>query len=199
MVVNILCATRLLPINVPILGWQCVSLYCLLALPMAATRLLQAYQQHASGLLSFLTRRLSCRATAADLRQDLYLRLVQMEEPAAIENTRAYLFRMAANLATDYHRVEDRRSELRDEWFMTDEQPTVAGPEQTLLASEQLQRVQELLGTLPPRTCAIFYANRFEGKPQRQIADELGVSTTTVENHIRQAFAVLRAFRDNNS
>lgn len=195
----VLCATAIAADSEPLTAQQCVFVLCPRATFMAANSLLHAYRQHASDLLGFLTRRLHCRATAADLRQDLYLRLVQMDEPASIENSRAYLFRMAANLATDHQRVEGRRSELRDELAMSDEEPTTAGPEQALLAREQLERVQQLLGALPPRTCAIFYANRFEGKTQRQIAEEMGISTTTVENHIRQAFAALRAFRDNST
>jgi RNA polymerase sigma-70 factor (ECF subfamily) len=164
---------------------------------MVESVLLQTYKQYSADLLGYLTRRLRCRFTAADLNQDLYLRVAQMkEQPILINNTRAYLFRMAANMATDYLRVEGRRSELRDEVTILDEEPSASGPEQTLLANEQLQQVQQVLSRLPQRSRDIFFANRFEGKTQRQIAEELNVSTTTVENHIRQVFDALRALRD---
>lgn len=37
---------------------------------------------------------------------------------------------------------------------------------------------------------------RFEGRTQREVAECVGVTTTTVENHIRRALAVLGRIRD---
>lgn len=160
------------------------------------TALLAAYERHRNELLRFLTRRLRCRFTAADLLQDLYLRLRQADTPSTLINGRAYLYRMAANLATDHLKVESRRRELLQEHHAGEEEADIRTPEGDCLAHEQLQRLDRALQSLPARSRRIFYANRFEGKTQKQVATELGVSTTTVENHIRRVFEHLARARD---
>lgn len=158
--------------------------------------LLIAYEQHSGDLLGFLTRRLRCRYAAADLLQDLYVRLIQMEAPCSIINGRAYLYRMAANLATDHIKVESRRRELLKEHQVGEEETDFRSPERDYLAGEQLQMLGRALQELPERSRRIFFANRFEGKTQKNIALEFGVSTTTVENHIRRVFNHLANVRD---
>jgi RNA polymerase sigma-70 factor (ECF subfamily) len=41
----------------------------------------------------------------------------------------------------------------------------------------------------------VFKRNRFDGRTQREIAEELGISQTAVEKHIRKALARLAAHR----
>ncbi|GGJ89244.1 hypothetical protein GCM10007426_18140 [Alloalcanivorax dieselolei] len=146
--------------------------------------------------MGYLTRRLQCRFTAADLLQDLYLRLVQAEGQGPVLNMRAYLYRMAANLATDHIRVESRRREILEQNHQPEDLFETRGPERNCMADETLRRLQDALQDLPERSRRIFFANRFEGKTQQQIAKEMGVSTTTVENHIRRVFEHLARIRD---
>lgn len=147
--------------------------------------------------MRFLARRLKCAFTARDLVQELYLRLLKIENPAAIQNRRAYLFRVAANLATDHQRVEERRTELLRESrdLLTDPAHTVT-PERIALARTELERLRRVVEALPPLSRKIFYLNRFEGMPQREIAQQLNVSVTTVEKHIRKVLEHLARARD---
>jgi hypothetical protein len=63
-------------------------------------------------------------------------------------------------------------------------------------AARVLERVRAAAQDLPEPTRTIFRLNRFEGLSQQSIARQLGVSTTTVENHIRRALDALAAARD---
>ena len=68
---------------------------------------LQVFLSQRSQMEALVSRRVGCRATAADLVQDLFLRfwrrpLVQVEELST------YLLRCAGNIAID-HRSEERR------------------------------------------------------------------------------------------
>ena len=59
-------------------------------------------------LQAFFYRRLRTKADAADLVQEVYLRMLRVSDPEAIHNPEAYLFTVAANLLKE-NAVADRR------------------------------------------------------------------------------------------
>jgi RNA polymerase sigma-70 factor (ECF subfamily) len=155
-------------------------------------RLTSAYITHRGQLVRFLTRRLHSSATAEDVAQDLYLRLSAIA--ASVRDPKAFLFRAAANLASNHARDEARRAALRVEAMADGLAPIESlDPERRALGAERLRRVAAAVGALPDRTRAIFIMNRYDGLTQREIAQRLGVSQTAVENHMSKAIAVLTA------
>lgn len=154
---------------------------------MADSALLQAYRENERDLIRFLARRLRCVFTARDLAQDVYLKLHVLGDAGEVRDGKAYLFRMAANLATDHLRTERRRAELLSEaqeilWAPSETRT----PERELSGRQDVARLRRAAESLPTLSREIFRLNRFEGKTQREIADRLGVSLTTVEKHIRK-------------
>jgi RNA polymerase sigma factor (sigma-70 family) len=138
----------------------------------------QAFVDHREDLVRFLGRRLRCLFTARDIAQDVYFRTRRVEPDTKVENPRALLFEIAANLAVDHQRVEARRSELLQEAH-------------DLLWSEEQEVSPECiyaaLERIPERSRTIFYLNRFEGLTQKEIAERIGISRTNVEKHMRRA------------
>lgn len=55
-----------------------------------------------------------------------------------------------------------------------------------------LEKVEALIQKLPPRQKEILLKRRKEGIPVKQIAEELGISVKTVENHLTEALKNLR-------
>ncbi|GAB4354916.1 MAG: RNA polymerase sigma factor [Kiloniellaceae bacterium] len=140
--------------------------------------------------------RLRCPFTAHDLAQDLYLKVSALDARQEITNARAYLFRMAANLVIDHLRREQRQGGLLAEvesllWG----QAEAVSPERQVMAQQELRCLVAAVETLPPVTRRVFKRNRFDGKTQREIAAELGISQTAVEKHIRKALSRLAACR----
>jgi RNA polymerase sigma-70 factor (ECF subfamily) len=152
--------------------------------------LLRAFLENHRDLVRFLSRRLRCLFTARDLTQEVYLRLARAGGDGVIDNPRALLFQIAANLATDHQRVQGRRSELlREAHHLLWEQEDEISPERQVLARDELAAIEAALKQLPERTRRIFYLNRFEGITQSDIALQLGISRTSVEKHVRRAWA----------
>lgn len=163
---------------------------------MVQTYLEQAYLEYRWELLRFLSKRLGSPSLAADLAHDLYLKLRHAEDLPPIRDSRAYLFGMAANLATDYLRLEKRRSEIRAEadgivWRQTDK----LTPERQTLGQAELAYLEAEIATLNPRCRQVFYLNRYEGKSQAEIAKKLGIGLTTVYKDLKTAMATLMAAR----
>jgi RNA polymerase sigma-70 factor (ECF subfamily) len=158
--------------------------------------LLHVFQQHREELLAFLTARLRCPFMAQDLVQELFLKIFAAEPGADIANGKAYVFRMAANLATDHHRRQARHTTLTaeiDRYLYGDE--TAPSPERQAMAQQELRDLIAAVERLSPRTRQVFKRNRFDGMTQREIAVELGISQTAVEKHIRKALGALAAVR----
>lgn len=158
----------------------------------ASASLFAAYRDHRPELLHRLARRLNCRATAEDLVQDLYLKLERIAAIPSIRSARALLFQAADNLAIDHIRVETRRIELRAQahdllWEGAD----AATPERQVVALDEVRRTLAVIAKLPERSREIFVLNRFDGVPQREIAERLGISQTAVEKHMRKVMARL--------
>ena len=56
------------------------------------------FARHRTALQAFFFRRLRTKADAADLAQEVYLRILRVNDPDTIRNPQAYLFAVAGNL-----------------------------------------------------------------------------------------------------
>ena len=139
------------------------------------------------------------RAAAEDVAQESFLRLCQQESggnaPRA-ENVRGWMFRVAHNLARDEYRRQKRRptEELQsDEGFQGKHQELVDGgqsPEQRLLERERDARVKTALSRLPDEWRHCLHL-RAEGLRYREMAEVLGVGTSTVGEWVQKGLKQL--------
>lgn len=168
---------------------------------MTESLLLKAYREHEWELLRYLARRLGSMHLASDIAHDLYLKLLGGADHPDIRDRKAYLFGMAANLATDHLRVERRRGEILDEagdtaWSRSD----ALTPERHVLARDELRHLEEAVRALPERARQVFHLSRYEGKSQAEIAAILGMGATTVYKDLKLVMDTLlrarRAFRE---
>ena len=77
-----------------------------------ADNLITAFEAHYEELKVFVRRRVRCPAMAADIVQETYVRAVTAKTPPRVDNPRAFLYRVAGNLAIDHLRREQRRQAI---------------------------------------------------------------------------------------
>ncbi|MDX1588589.1 MAG: sigma-70 family RNA polymerase sigma factor [Oleiphilaceae bacterium] len=148
------------------------------------------YMDHSHWLQGFLYRQMGCQATAADLAQDTFLRLLtrqqspQQEE--AIEQPRAYLGRIARGLAANHWRRRDIEQAYLQALAQQPE-ATAPSPETYHVIVETLIRIDALLRDLPTRVRQAFLLSRLEGVRYAAIAESLGVSERMVKKYMAQA------------
>jgi len=140
---------------------------------------------------ALVSRRVGCRATAADLIQDLFLRfwkrpLKSLDEPSA------YLLRSAHNLAIDHLRGEGKRNRSLD-GLSPEHDSEETSPEAALQAGDDLRRVEAALRSLPERTRHIFLLNRIHGRTYGEIAKAMELSQSAVEKHMMRALDTCKA------
>lgn len=115
---------------------------------------LQVFLSQRLQMEALVSRRVGCRATAADLVQDLFLRfwrrpLVQVEELST------YLLRSAGNIAIDHLRSEGARGRVNQHW-QPEPDARSCEPQAALEAGNDLRQVEAALRGLPERTRHIF-------------------------------------------
>lgn len=165
-----------------------------------------AYIALRADLLRFLTARLGDAAAAEDIYQDLYLRLDGAALPAAIEEPRAFLYKMAYNLANDRARAARRRGAREQEYQDTtthkvgaDAVADAPAAEDVLDARRRLARVMGWIAALPPRAREVFTLHRLQGVSHQEIASRLGITTKAVEKNMANAFRILGERASENS
>ena len=140
-----------------------------------------AFLRHQTELRQFLVRRVNCADTADDLLHDTFLQIAGYPAQERIANRRAFLYRVAGNLALDYLRGQARRKS-RDGGELDDEWPCPSPPpERRVQGCQQWQAVEIWLRGLPPANRQILYLHRLDDKTHRQIAAELRVTERRVE------------------
>lgn len=162
----------------------------------AAGGLKQVFLDRRPMLLRLLTARLGNADDAEDALQDLWIKLDGLAvQPIA--DPAAFLYRMAANHASDRRIAGARRSVRDDAWHGIQpdatEQPDA---ERALIARDRLRALEATIARMPERMQAALRLFRIEERPQRAIADELGITVSGVEKLLRRAYAQINAARD---
>ena len=155
--------------------------------------LLRLLQVHYEELTGYLTRRLGSPGAARDVVHDTYLRLQGLETVPDLSNPRAYLFRVADNIALDRLRADGRRdkrfvaSELGE-----DRDSGEPSAEDVLAQRQRVRLLAEVIDELPPRQREVFLMHKFDGLSHAEIAEKLGISRSMVEKHVMRALAFCR-------
>jgi RNA polymerase sigma-70 factor (ECF subfamily) len=158
-----------------------------------------AFLEHRDRLRRFLIAR-GAGDSADDLLHEIWLKIAARDS-GPVASPLSYLFRTADLLMIDRYRSA-RQAQQRDrDWSDVNagiapgvsDTPSV---ERHLIGRQQARIVAEALDALGERPAAIFRRHRVDGIPQRQVAEEFGVSLSTVESDLRRAYAALTQLKE---
>ena len=140
-------------------------------------------------LYQFIVRRTRDPATAEDLVQETFERLLAYEKARTIVDRAALGYRIALNLVRDHFRRVQRRpvEELHDEI------PCAApAPEQILMHRQKVEVFGKVLDAMPPLRREVFIRRQLHGQGFREIAQALSLSEAAAEKHVVRALEQLR-------
>jgi RNA polymerase sigma-70 factor (ECF subfamily) len=128
-------------------------------------------------------------AQAQEVTQEVFLRLYQaMRNGDGIQNPRAWLFRVAHNLGLKVRSRERAFRAMTPDWERLVH--PAASPESMLLDREKTGKVVEAMESLSPQQRNCLYL-RSEGLRYREIAEVIGISSSTVNEFLRRAISRL--------
>jgi len=148
------------------------------------------YRDHHRWLRSWLQPRLACRHLATDMVQDVFVRILTADNAAerlrAVREPKGYLATIARRLMIDHV----RRARLERAWLQTlAEQPQALdiSEEERAVLLETLCELDAMLGGLGPDVRRAFLLSQLEGMPYKDIAEQLGISLSSVNRYMAKA------------
>lgn len=158
--------------------------------------------EHSSTLVRFLARRMNSLEDAEDIAQAAFIRLYTIDDPKKLSNAKAFLFQVAANMSIDQLRRKVlHQCYLEREGAKASDDGVAAGStqvedislEREMEARETLKNIYASLESLPENPRQAFILNRAKGLTYGEIAEQMGVSVSSVEKYILEALKHLRS------
>ncbi|MBD9413512.1 sigma-70 family RNA polymerase sigma factor [Pseudomonas sp. PDM16] len=153
---------------------------------MSSDALDALYRAHHGWLRDWLRQRLSNSADAADLAQDTFVRVLLARSAANLREPRHYLTTIARGLVIDLYRRRSLEKAYLDVLASLPEAVQPSLEEQALML-EALLQIERMLDGLGARVKQTFILSQLEGLSYAQIAQRLGISLRTVNNHMAKA------------
>lgn len=135
-------------------------------------------------LMQSLSRMLSA-SEAEEVIQEVYLKLFLLAKNEKPDNPVAFVYRLARNLAIS--RLRNQTVAVRFAQDLSQQLAEVQqcdDPQQSCTAEKDKTLLLEAINTLPPICRQVFVLRKLHGKSHKEIAEDLGISVKTVENHI---------------
>jgi RNA polymerase sigma-70 factor (family 1) len=143
-------------------------------------------------LYPFVLKMTKSETIAEEVVQEVFIKLwTNRATVGSIDNPKGYIFRAASNQTISHLRSKARQMNLVK---------TVAGSngdesnstEETLELKELQAMVHEAVEKLPPQRKLIYTMSRQQGFKNNEIAEQLGLSISTVKNQLTEALRTIR-------
>lgn len=150
-------------------------------------------------LMAFVRRNWREQNDVADIRQEIYERVLIGARAGLPHHASGYLFTVARNHLAN----RARRAKIVSFDMMADLEVEVRGcafqPEPALVARDELRLAMRGMDQLPHRCREVVQLRKFEGLSTREVSDRMGISVDTVEKQLRLGVRALADFMHGGS
>ena len=142
------------------------------------------YAEHRAALHSFFRHRIRNQAHAADLAQEVYLRMLRVHDPSTIRNPAVYLFTVASNLVKEQATLDERQAGMGLGESTLEEASPPFALDGELDLKQRVDRLERVLGQLSPKCRAAVVLRFTHDLSYREIAAYIGVSTQMAKKYV---------------
>ena len=154
----------------------------------------QLYHNYKGRIYGNLYRMVKSVETSEEILQDLFVKVWIKRENLDIEKSfRSYLFKVSENLVYDFFRKAALNKKL-ESYLVSVAVPTTSPVEQHIFYKEGNYMLAKAIESLPPRRKQIYILCKIEGKSYGEVSRLLGVSISTINEHIVKATRVVRKY-----
>ncbi|MDX1444551.1 RNA polymerase sigma-70 factor [Lishizhenia sp.] len=151
------------------------------------------FNQYYESLARYAYTMVKRQEVAEDIVQKLFIKLWEKRKELEIKGqTKSYLYSAVHNASLNHLNSAKRKNSHRE----VEEDYSLSGSERTDsgIESKELEQTIELaMQTLPPKCREVFQLSRQEQLSYKEIADQLNISTKTVENQMGKALKLMRS------
>lgn len=145
----------------------------------------QAFMEQQRPLKAFISRFIRRPQDIDDIAQETFVRAFLAEQKGDIQHPKAYIYRVARNLAfeTLTKKSTQLTSYIEDscDQFLLQSGEDIEG---SAIVMEKFGRVKTAIAEMPPQCQRVFIMHKVYGFKYREISQQLGISVSTVEKHI---------------
>lgn len=153
----------------------------------------ETYLTQFDKLVGYISKKVNDRLDAEDIAQDAFMRILNYDREIIPENIQNLLFTIANNLVNDYLRHLYIKNDVHAnivqtaDWYNEDTENKVVAKDLALLERKKLD-------SMPGQRRIIYIMRMHEGKTSQEIADRLGISKRTAENHFHLGITQMREY-----
>lgn len=152
----------------------------------------ELYERYAGTVLAKLKKLVHLPDIAAELHQDVFLKVWEQRAQLPVDVPfRAIVFRNAKSMAYNFYRKATLDKNLHEQLIMASTE-LYDQLEDQLHFVETNEMVMAAISKLPPQRQQVFTRIKIDGKSYEEVADEFGVSVSTVKDHMTRALKFLR-------
>ena len=151
------------------------------------------YNLYSGKCLHFVASLIKDQDSARDITHDIFVKVwLKRDIISKVDSFSAYLFRMARNAVMDRLESEVIRRRFVVESLVVSEEFRMCVDEKVSLDELQIL-IFNAVSRMPEQRRKIFMMSRYKGVPNIRIAEILDINIRTVENHLTNALADIRA------
>lgn len=156
------------------------------------------YKLYSTRLYGNLLKLVKSEVEAQEILQEVFIKIWDSRQTLDIDKSfRSWLFKIAENKVYDFFRkaARDKKKEARLLAIASSEYSPI---EELLLNKEKTVILQKAIEALPPQRQQIFRLCKLEGKSYKEVSELLGISVSTISDHIVKATKTVRDYFESN-
>lgn len=149
------------------------------------SQITKAFVEQQRPLKSFISRFIRRPQDIDDIAQETFVRAFLAEKKGEIQHPKAYIYRIARNLA--FETLTKKSTQLTSYIEDSCDQSLLQSGEDVeghMIVTEKFDRVKAAIAEMPPQCQRVFIMHKVYGFKYKEISQQLGISVSTVEKHI---------------
>jgi len=152
------------------------------------------YDTYSAPLYRNILRLVKDEEIAQELLQDLFLKVWERRAAIKLEGSfKSFLYKVSENLVYKHFRKIAQDNRLVEKLIASSVQYET-NAEDSIVSRETSELLQKAIDNLSPQRKQIYTLCKLEGKSHEEVSKELGISTSTVNNHIVKANQAVKHF-----
>lgn len=152
------------------------------------------YEKYSLKLYANIFRLVKSEDTAKEILQDLFLKIWELRGQIDPEKSfKSFLYKIAENLVYDHFRKVSRDKRLSDNLLYLLEEE-YSHSEESVIYNESVELLHMAINQLPEMRRRVYVLGKMEGKTYEEISAQLGISHSTISDHIVKANRFIKTY-----